>query len=156
MAYPAREVADAFIAFCNEHGDTLTNLKLQKLLYYAQGWYLAMHDEPLFNEPLEAWIRGPVVPEVFREFKDAGAKPIGLEPRPLQAFPSKLMEHVKDVWEAYGDLSSFSLERLSHNEPPWRSARQGLPPDAACNHRLDLDLMRAFFKEQHKNGNQTS
>jgi uncharacterized phage-associated protein len=59
MAYPAHEVAQAFLAFCNEYGDTLTNLKLQKLLYYAQGWYLAMHDEPLFDEPLEAWTLQP-------------------------------------------------------------------------------------------------
>jgi uncharacterized phage-associated protein len=51
----ASEIADYLIAFSHEHGDPVSNLKLQKLLYYAQAWHLALHDEPLFNDRIEAY-----------------------------------------------------------------------------------------------------
>ncbi len=153
MKYPARLVADAFLAFCGEYGDLLSNLKLQKLLYYAQGWHLALYGEPLFDEPLEAWVHGPVVPDVYRAFKGFGSGPIRPDPAPeLKSFPPELVEHVKDVWEAYGNFSAYDLERLSHREPPWAKARNGLAPDSVSCGTLDLADMTAFFKDQAKNG----
>ena len=52
----AQEVADFFIKFSNEHGDNLTNLKLQKLLYFAQAWYLVFYKRPLFDNEIQAWV----------------------------------------------------------------------------------------------------
>ena len=66
MAYNAIDIAKKIICKTDvEHGDTLSNLKLQKLLYYMQGFHLAFFDEPFFNESIEAWTYGPVVPVVF-------------------------------------------------------------------------------------------
>ena len=56
----ARQVAQFMISFSHEHGDPISNLKLQKLLYYAQAWFLALQDKPLFDERIEAWAHGPV------------------------------------------------------------------------------------------------
>ncbi|OQY42717.1 MAG: hypothetical protein B6240_13665 [Desulfobacteraceae bacterium 4572_87] len=53
-----------------EAGDLISNLKLQKLVYYAQGFYLALYDEPLFNEPIEAWTHGPVIRELYRSYNE--------------------------------------------------------------------------------------
>ena len=61
----AKAVADAFLHISTENRSGITNLKLQKLIYYAQAWFLALHDEALFDDPIEAWVHGPVVPEVF-------------------------------------------------------------------------------------------
>jgi uncharacterized phage-associated protein len=72
----ASEVANYLVASFRDAGDPLTNLKLQKLLYYAQGWYLAIHDEALFDERIEAWPRGPVVPPVYGSFKHRQWNPI--------------------------------------------------------------------------------
>ena len=54
-------------------GDGISNLKLQKLLYYCQGTYLAIKGTPLFEHPIEAWEHGPVVPEVYHQYKEHGS-----------------------------------------------------------------------------------
>jgi uncharacterized phage-associated protein len=146
MSYPAMTVAHAFVSFCNEHGDLVTNLKLQKLLYYAQGWYLALRGETLFPEQLEAWVHGPVCKEVYQECKIFGHKPIIWEDD-LNSFSAELVEHVKDVWEAYGQFSAFDLEQLTHQETPWKEARKGLASDAPSTNAIDLGVMEKFFKE---------
>src|SRR4051794_29818552 len=73
----ADQVADYFLAHVDEEsGDNITHLKLQKLLYYAQGFHLAIQGEPLFAEPIEAWEHGPVVCRVYHKVKYCGNRPI--------------------------------------------------------------------------------
>src|SRR5579864_2329863 len=76
--YPALTIAKWFIAWAEAEGDELSNLKLQKLLYYAQGHHMAAHGRPLFTEPIQAWSHGPVVPEVYHQFKAFGSSSIEL------------------------------------------------------------------------------
>ena len=70
------DIADYFVRLANETGDYISNLKLQKLVYYAQAWYLAISDEALFEEDFEAWVHGPVIPELYQEYKSFGWRPI--------------------------------------------------------------------------------
>ena len=72
----ATSIGDYLVCFGRDVGDPLTNLKLQKLLYYAQGWFLAKNRRTLFGEPLRAWVRGPVVYEVWAKFRNYRWKPI--------------------------------------------------------------------------------
>ena len=66
----AQDVAKYFLTLVSEdEGDFLTNLKLQKLLYYAQGFSVAMLGSPLFSDKIEAWTYGPAVPNVYRTYK---------------------------------------------------------------------------------------
>ena len=60
----------------SDAGDSISNLKLQKLAYYAQGFHLAMYDTPLFPERIYAWAHGPVVEELYHAYKKFGANPI--------------------------------------------------------------------------------
>jgi len=69
MSYRALTIAKHILKICADHGDNLTNLKLQKLLYYSQAWYLALNDETLFSDDIEAWVHGPVVSSVYQEYK---------------------------------------------------------------------------------------
>ena len=71
-----KTVTNYFIWFFQKHGDLITNLKLQKLLYFAQGWFLALYDTPLFKEEIQAWIHGPVVATVYHSYKGFGYGPI--------------------------------------------------------------------------------
>lgn len=87
----ARQVADYVIAFLAEHGDPTTNLKLQKLLYYSQAWYLALYDLPLFDDRIEAWVHGPVVPPVYGAFKGKEWQPI--VPMAMPKLPEKADQH---------------------------------------------------------------
>lgn len=69
-------IAKHILGACKAKQDFITNLKLQKLLYYSQAWHLAIYDEPLFQDRIEAWVHGPVVPSVFREYRSFRWSPI--------------------------------------------------------------------------------
>lgn len=77
MAYSAMAVANAFIQRAKEGRlRDLTPMKLQKLLYYAQSWSLALHRKPLMDDFFARWTYGPVIPSLYHEFKDYGAREI--------------------------------------------------------------------------------
>ena len=74
--FKAQNIADHFLAVANECGSFISNLKLQKLLYYAQAWHLAIYDTRLFPERFQAWVHGPVIPEIYHRYKEFGPRPI--------------------------------------------------------------------------------
>ncbi len=145
--YTADQVADAILAFCAEHGDYVSNLRLARLLYYCQGWYLVDHAEPLFDDRIEAWLYGPTVPTVYERFRPFGHRPLDTTAK-LDDLPPELVEHVKDIWEAYGHLSSYDLERISITEPPWLKARGDLRRDEATDAALSVRDMKEFFASE--------
>ena len=75
----ALSVAEYFIDKSNKDKKSITNKKLQKLLYYAQVWSLVLNDEKLFSERIEAWVHGPAIPVVYRKFKGFEFNPIKLD-----------------------------------------------------------------------------
>lgn len=138
----ARQVADYLIRFSQDHGDPISNLKLQKLLYYAQAWHLALYNRPLFAEPIEAWIHGPAVHAVWSQFRGSW-KPIELRPR-RPDLSKHVTDHLDEVMEVYGGLSAFDLERMTHSEFPWRKARGNTPKDESSCAVIKHSDMRAF------------
>lgn len=149
---PAEQVAQFMIAFSHEHGDPISNLKLQKLLYYAQAWFLALKDRPLFDERIEAWAHGPVVPPVYGQFKKWTWQPIDNDAR-VPELAAPIREHLEEVMDVYGDMSANQLEKLTHSEDPWRIARGNLPADAASNAVIPLDAMKTFYRARANGGN---
>ena len=70
----AKDVAQYLLKLDEQHGgEGISNLKLQKLAYYSQGFFGAIYDKPLFNERVEAWTYGPVIPELYHEYKCHGS-----------------------------------------------------------------------------------
>ena len=90
------EASRFIVRFCREHGDGVSNLKLQKLLYYAQAWNLAIHSKLLFNDPIQAWVHGPVVPSVWHEFRKWSWQPIG-GPILIPKISKKVERHLEEV-----------------------------------------------------------
>jgi uncharacterized phage-associated protein len=127
-AITAHDVADYFLASVDEDtGDNLSNLKLQKLVYYAQGFHLALNDgRPLFDDPIEAWTHGPVVPSLYRRYKHHGS---GAIPKPESFDPSKIDPSTREVLDevatVYGQFSASKLWAMTHEEPPWKNAQIG-------------------------------
>lgn len=121
------DVAKYFLAQTDEDaGDLISNLKLQKLLYYAQGFHLALYDEPLFAEPIEAWTHGPVVPEVYHEYKNFGSDAIPIpEDIDFSKFNEQTVDLLNEVYNVYGQFSAWKLRNLTHNEEPWKDANIG-------------------------------
>ncbi len=135
------DVADYFLALVDEDaGDTISNMKLQKLVYYAQGFHLAMFDEPLFKEKIEAWDHGPVVPELYHRFKTYGSGAIE-KPREIDfsKYDSQVRELLNEVWSVYGQFSAWKLRNMTHEEAPWQNAYK---KDGVIN-QAD---MREYFK----------
>lgn len=122
-----------------EAGDTISNLKLQKLLYYVQGFSLAINDRPMFKEDIYAWQHGPVVPEMYHEFKQYGAygipKPDNFDPEMIPAEDRDLIDEVYDV---YGQFSAWKLRNMTHDEAPWINT----PTNCA----IRQSDMKSFFK----------
>ena len=143
MAETASKIASAIIALSHENRKGITNLKLQKLLYYSQAWYLVLAEEPLFAESIEAWVHGPVVASVFGEYKHFRWSEIN-EDGTASSIPD-IDGHLRAVWEAYGNFSASELERLTHQETPWLEARKGLAPDEPSRNIISLKTMREFY-----------
>ena len=120
-------VLDVAAYILDEQGE-MTAMKLQKLVYYCQAWSLVWDSEPLFEEPIEAWANGPVVPELFDahrgKFKVAKGSIRYGDPAALNEVQK---ETVDAVLGHYGDRSSQWLSELTHAEGPWREARRNLP-----------------------------
>jgi uncharacterized phage-associated protein len=141
----AGDVADYLIAFAHEHGSFVSNLKLQKLLYYAQGWHLALFDRPLFDDRFQAWVHGPVVPAQYRRFKEYGYRNIDA-PVAAPELPEETVAFLDELIGVYLPIDAYELELMTHRETPWQNARGALPPDAPSTAALSEDDMRAYFK----------
>lgn len=117
------EVADFFIQIANQsEDDQMTNLKLNKLLYYAQGVFLARTNNPLFDNNIEAWPHGPVVPEVYHKYKVCGKNSIPSEKDDLNSssFSEEELETLLDVMREFGQYTGSALVAFTHKEDtPW-------------------------------------
>lgn len=148
--YRAQEVAETIIDLSRKRMiSDLTNLKLQKLLYYSQAWYLALEDVSLFSEDIEAWIHGPVVPRVFGTFKEYRWSVIDRPVNPL--IDEAVVRHLNDVLVAYGKFGATDLERLTHSEQPWIYARRGLAPDEPSRNVISTNHMKSFYRSMALN-----
>lgn len=140
-----QQIADWFLANVDrEAGDNITHLKLQKLLFYAQAWSLAAYGEPLFDEDFQAWAHGPVLPSIYRKYRKHGFEPLLSASTPVE-FTSKVTKLLESVNETYGKYGAKALERLTHQEAPWRDARGEIPPEATSTAEIPKEKMKAFY-----------
>lgn len=140
----ARKIAATIITRCQARRMEVSNLKLQKLLYYTQAWHLVFEDGPLFDDALEAWVHGPVVPKVFGDYKSFRWAPV-TDPCIPPENDSEICNYIDIVLNAYGPLSATDLERLTHSELPWLEARAGLAPDEPSRNRISTETMKAYY-----------
>lgn len=138
------EVADYFLAQADpEAGDVISNLVIQKLVYYAQGFHLALFDAPLFHEPIMKWQHGPVVPDLYHKYKGHGSAPIpATEGLDLSKYPDEVRELLDEVYAEFGQYSAWKLRDLTHDEPLWNKTEASKP--------YSLADMRDYFKTRLK------
>lgn len=152
----ANDVADWFLCHIDrEAGDSLTHLKLQKLVYYSQAWHLALFNKPIFVEEIQAWSHGPVIPSVFRRYRGKGFEAIDA-PQKCKTFDNKTEQLLKEINSIYGRLTAKDLERLTHSEAPWIIARNGLPVEVASTNVISHDSMREHYKTVLNNAKKQS
>lgn len=123
---------------------SVTSMKLQKLVYYAQAWSLVWDETPLFEERIEAWANGPVVPVLYEchkgEFRLQSIS---------EGDPDKLSDNQQDtidkMLEFYGDKTSQWLSDLTHKEDPWIEARAGIPAGQRSNQEITRASMMEYY-----------
>jgi len=141
----ASEIADYFIYVANETGSYLSNLKLQKLLYYAQAWHLALYDVPLFEEDFEAWIHGPVIPSLYEQYQTFEWRPLLKEVQKPQ-FSEELQSFLEEVTDEYFILDALELEMMTHREAPWIEARGNIHKDEPSYTIISQQSMKDYYK----------
>ena len=136
------DVANTFLTF-----EPMTHKKLQKLCYYAQAWYLALNNEPLVESHFEAWIHGPVCPELYHNYKVHGYNKIPkLENAPIEIKNDPyILSFLEKIYDIYGGLSGNSLEKLSHTESPWLNARKNLEDWQSSNAIISNEDMKHYY-----------
>jgi len=137
-----------------DEGDSITNLKLQKIVYYCQAWNLAIYGEPLFESEIEAWVHGPAVMSLYRRFKDFGNQAIDtslIVTDPMVDLSVRDRDLIDQVWDAYGPLSGMQLRRMTHREDPWKNARGGCGEYDACRTAINEADMRDYYHRRLDN-----
>ena len=129
VKYSALAIGKWFVAYAETEEDADTsNLRVQKLLYYAQGHYLARKGVPLFDEAIQAWSHGPVVPEVYHVFKRFGSNPVKLDKSDdfnFSDIDEETTQFLLEVWSAYAPYSTWALRNMTHKEQPWKNTFNG-------------------------------
>lgn len=149
-----KDVARFFLAFANEAGEPITNLKLQKLVYYAQAWYLANYNKPLFEADFEAWVHGPVIPKLYQDYKKFGFSPITSNVEKKESnknIDEETLTFLNEVAKIYMPYGAYQLELMTHNEEPWVSARKNCEPDENCNNIISKESMKKYYGQKIKN-----
>ena len=145
--YSALQIAKWFLAenkirMIEEDSEYITHLKLQKLLYYAQGCYLALKNKPLFREKILAWQHGPVVEEVYQQYKHYASEPIVFdEDYDVNEIDSETQAILREVFDVFGQYSAWKLREMTHNEEPWKTTRQ--------SEVIDNDKICDYFKREY-------
>ena len=164
--YKTAAVANWFLERAKRDGVRLDPMKLQKLIYFAHGWYLALADRPLIDEHIQAWDYGPVVPSIYHEFKRFGPKSIEslatvveypeistgdklqdlynvTFATPVVMDDPEVQDFLERIWSVYGKLSAIQLSNMSHVEGgAWDNAFQ------RANGKRSIDISDDLIKRE--------
>jgi uncharacterized phage-associated protein len=169
MAYTAAAIANYFLEKAKRDGTSLDPMKIQKLVYFAHGWNLALRNEPLIKERIEAWEYGPVIPPLYHQFKHFGNGPITEPAVNYQLDGGKVCYRIASlndegesdsnqiagqlldrVWDVYKDFNAIQLSNMTHVDgSPWQLAWSRNPGKKGVV--IDDDLIKADFERKAEN-----
>lgn len=161
--YKVMDVSRYIINHLNDEGSSVSNLKLQKLLYFVQGFFLCIKDEPCFEERIEAWDFGPVVPKVYHEYKIFGANSIpsieghfefsshgnSIEVRKI-IFDDSIFSDIDKgiinmVLDKLKKYSATKLVDITHNQAPWQKAYECGRNNTISNESIKECFEKGYF-----------
>jgi uncharacterized phage-associated protein len=139
------KVADWFLNRVDrDAGEAITHLKLQKLLYFSQAWYLANKGKPMFDDDFQAWAHGPVSRKIYEQHRGRNWEPLD-RAKKQPKLSADIEKCLVMVFDEYGKYGAKHLEQLTHKHNPWIDARSGLPPEARCETVISKEAMRDFY-----------
>lgn len=145
----AVEVAKYLLGLSDPNEHDITNMKLQKLLYFAQGLFLALKGKPIFKEEIQAWKHGPVVPAAYEEFCEAGNRIIPIPADAHRVKPGKeTAEFLQDIFKVYGQYSAAKLSAITHSEGPWKTKKGHYEPISQTELKTFFETKVAAFIDE--------
>jgi uncharacterized phage-associated protein len=138
------KVIDAADYILEKHG-TMSAMKLQKLVYYSQAWHLVWEDKPLFNEEIQAWANGPVVPSLYNLHHGEFSLTPNFFKGDISCIPEKSKDVIDKVLKFYGDKDAQWLSDLTHMEAPWKLARVGLSDGERGDNVISNESMAEYY-----------
>lgn len=151
---PPEEMAKWFINRVDrEAGEAITHLKLQKLLYFAQAYYLANFDEELFAEDMQAWTHGPVVPSVWHVYKRYSWESLPVGPEAVVS--PKIVPYLEAIYANFSKFDAKELERITHDHTPWRETRKDLRPELKCSDPIEKKTIKDFYVKKIREANKS-
>lgn len=145
--YPVKKICEWFLS-----KESLTPKKLQKLLYFAYSWDLVFENESadsleteLFSDCFEAWVHGPVVPSIWKEYRVNGYNEITKLDKQPENIDEDTIDTLEQVWEVYGKYNGNELESITHQELPWKNARKNLSPLDRSNENIDKKVIFNYY-----------
>jgi uncharacterized phage-associated protein len=126
--------------------ESVSTMKLQKIVYYSQALHLVKYNEPIFEDDFEAWINGPVAPKLFKAHKGRFVIEKGF-------FDSKTIDQLSDqsrncidhVYNCLKDKTGAVLSELTHSEEPWINARKGYLPNEYSHEIISKKSMKDYY-----------
>jgi uncharacterized phage-associated protein len=165
MPYSAKAVANHFLDLAEATGQTISPMKIQKLVYFAHGWHLAVLNAPLINEQVEAWKYGPVIRTLYHAFKGFGNQPIQgratsykliQKPKlrirvttpkiPISDETEGTRDLLTKVWDVYARYSAVQLSNLTHSPgTPWRQVVDSYGGEPPKGTDIPTESIRKYF-----------
>lgn len=162
--YSSKAIANKFIRLSRDEGITdLSPMKLQKLVYYAHAWFMAFTDKELIKEEVQAWKFGPVIPDIYHEFKELGNSNITSYATELEYQHDRLdlitpelpesdtlsNELIDEVWKLYKGLSPIQLSNATHEKgSPWEAVCSKYGSELPKNVEIPNELIKSIFKQK--------
>jgi len=152
--YRVSAIANYFLRKGRSEGIAITNMKLQKLVYIAQGWHLVLQNDQLFSEEIQAWQHGPVIPSLYHTFKMFGRTPItdfasefDFESEELvipqvEKSDSETRAILDKVWEVYKNFTPIALRKMTHRDgTPWDQTYE----EGCMNKTISIDTVKEYY-----------
>lgn len=155
--HDSKTVADYFIEKAEEEDSTVTPMKLLKLVYFAHGYNLALEDEALIREPVEAWEYGPVIPDLYHSVKGYGDNPVREKLSETNVFgiqketvsDNRTQEILDAVWDAYSKYDAVVLSDMTHMPgTPWYDLYQEYGGDLPRHKDISDQRIKEHFEEK--------
>ncbi|OHD54247.1 MAG: hypothetical protein A2Y33_16380 [Spirochaetes bacterium GWF1_51_8] len=130
-----------------EEGIPVDPMKIQKILYFANGFYLAAYNKRLIQERFQAWEYGPVIPELYQELKNFGMSPITETLSSLNEDISDIREPLESIWNDFKQFNAIQLSKITHeNDPlnPWLLAKKRKEITKKEEYLLDVEIIQYF------------
>jgi len=119
----------------------ITHLKLQKLLYFAQAAYLSIYDTELFENEIQAWDFGPVIPVIYQKYKTFGNSLLDLPTDYTNSLSKEITYFLDGIWEMFAKYSAVELINITHEHKPWKVAFK-----AGMNNIIEKSAMQEYYK----------